>query len=130
MTAFLSGYTGNQHPLFLLSIFCSPFVMAVSYGFLSYSVGIMATIVIDARELRTSTGRYVERLLHYLQKIDHEHEYHVLLKPADMASWQPTNQRFFAVACPVKEFTVAEQTTLKKQIEALKPDLVHFAMTQ
>lgn len=90
----------------------------------------MATIVIDARELRTSTGRYVERLLHYLQKLDHDHEYHVLLKPADMASWEPTNQRFFAVACPVKEFTFAEQTTLKEQIATLKPDLVHFAMTQ
>lgn len=30
----------------------------------------MAKIVIDARELRTSTGRYVERLLHYLQELD------------------------------------------------------------
>ena len=41
----------------------------------------MARIVIDARELRTSTGRYVERLLHYLKEIDHEHDYTVLLKP-------------------------------------------------
>ena len=30
----------------------------------------MARIVIDGRELSTSTGRYVERLIHYLQKID------------------------------------------------------------
>ena len=27
-------------------------------------------IAIDARTLRTSTGRYIERLIHYLQKID------------------------------------------------------------
>ena len=30
----------------------------------------MAKIAIDAREIGTSTGRYVERLIHYLQKID------------------------------------------------------------
>ena len=39
-------------------------------------------IVVDARELRTSTGRYVERLLKYLQEIDQQHDYVVLLKPS------------------------------------------------
>jgi len=36
----------------------------------------MTKIAIDARELRQSTGRYVERLIHYLQQIDHadDHE--------------------------------------------------------
>lgn len=87
-------------------------------------------IAIDARELSTSTGRYVERLLHYLQKVDNEHDYLVLLKPADVAKWQPTNPRFKPVACPHKEFTFAEQISLKKQLDQLKPDLVHFAMPQ
>lgn len=51
----------------------------------------MKKIAIDARELRTSTGRYIERLLHYLQKIDTENDYIVLLKPKDVAGWLPSN---------------------------------------
>lgn len=90
----------------------------------------MSHIVIDGRELRTSTGRYVERLLHYLQKIDSENNYTVLLKPADIDGWNPTSPNFNKVACPYKEFTVVEQTKLKAQIEDLKPDLVHFTLPQ
>jgi glycosyltransferase involved in cell wall biosynthesis len=86
--------------------------------------------VIDGRELRTSSGRYVERLLHYLQGIDHEHEYQVLLRPGDVAGWKPSNPNFKAVACPHKEFTFAEQGGLRRQIEKLKPDLVHFTFPQ
>ncbi len=87
-------------------------------------------IVIDARELRTSTGRYIERLLHYLQKIDTENDYVVLLKSKDVAGWVPTNPRFRAVACPYKEFTFEEQLGFKKQLDGLGADLVHFGMVQ
>ena len=87
----------------------------------------MKRIVIDARELRTSTGRYVERLLHYLQQLDQQHEYAVLLKPEDMDGWQPSNPHFTKVACPHREFTFAEQFAYKKQLGELRPDLVHFA---
>ncbi len=90
----------------------------------------MAKIAIDARELRTSTGRYVERLLHYLQQVDDQNDYTVLLKPKDMNEWRPTNPRFTPVACPHDEFTFDEQLGFKKQLRQLKPDLVHFAMTQ
>ena len=41
-------------------------------------------IAIDARELRTTSGRYVERLLHYLQQLESDHTYTILLKPEDM----------------------------------------------
>lgn len=87
-------------------------------------------IVIVARELRTSTGRYIERLLHYLQQIDHDNDYTILLKPEDVDGWQPTNSRFRAVACPHKEYTFDEQIGLLRQLNGLKPDLVHFSMTQ
>ncbi len=90
----------------------------------------MARIVIDARELRTSTGRYVERLLNYLQKIDTENEYKIILKQSDFATWEPTNKNFKKVATSYKEFTFGEQLGFKKQIKNLKPDLVHFAMVQ
>jgi len=90
----------------------------------------MSKIVIDARELRTSTGRYVERLLYYLQRIDTENDYIVLLKPKDIDGWFPSNHRFTPIASPYKEFTFEEQLGFNKQIDQLKPDLVHFAMTQ
>lgn len=90
----------------------------------------MKHIVIDARELRTSSGRYVERLLHYLQRADHVHRYSVLLKPADMKGWKPSNSRFQKVVCPYKEFTFSEQLGLRRQIRSLQADLVHFPFPQ
>jgi glycosyltransferase involved in cell wall biosynthesis len=72
----------------------------------------------------------VERLLHYLQEIDHEHDYVVLLKPQDIDSWVPTNPRFTSLACPHKEFTFDEQLGLKKQLDEIGADLVHFTMVQ
>jgi glycosyltransferase involved in cell wall biosynthesis len=90
----------------------------------------MKRIVIDARILRTSTGRYVERLLHYLQELDREHEYIVLLKPEDIAGWNPRRANFTKLICPHKEFGFSEQFGLKKQLDRLRADLVHFPMVQ
>lgn len=95
-------------------------------------MGMATHIVIDARELRTTTGRYVERLLFNLQEVDTDrsHRYTILLKPKDMDGWTPSSKRFTKVACPFKEFTFAEQTGLLWQVMRLKPDLVHFPMVQ
>jgi glycosyltransferase involved in cell wall biosynthesis len=92
----------------------------------------MKKIVIDARELRTSTGRYVERLLNYLQEVDKDtsHRYVVLLKPKDMEGWEPKSKRFTKVACRAKEYTFAEQWLMAWQLYRLRANLVHFAMVQ
>ncbi len=90
----------------------------------------MSHIVIDARGLGGSSGRYVERLIHYLQHIDHERQYTILLSPKDFETWNPTTPNFQKVLCPHKEFTFTEQFGLKKQLENLQPDLVHFSMAQ
>lgn len=89
-------------------------------------------IVIDARELRTTSGRYVERLLHYLQQADtgEGRSYTVLLKPDDYDGWLPTNPSFTKVVTPYKEFTFSEQTKFLKQIKNMSPDLVHFPFAQ
>ncbi|MEX1995446.1 MAG: glycosyltransferase family 1 protein, partial [Candidatus Saccharimonadales bacterium] len=86
-------------------------------------------IVIDARELRTSTGRYMERLLHYLQELDQRNEFIVLLKPQDFKGWEPTNPRFKKVVSPYREFSFEEQLGFARQLYSLKADLVHFGMT-
>lgn len=94
----------------------------------------MSRIVIDAREYTTTTGRYVYRLLQYLDHIDAAvptgHDFIVLLKPADMHVSTFTSPRFTKVACPHKEFTFDEQLGLLGQIKDLQPDLVHFGMVQ
>jgi glycosyltransferase involved in cell wall biosynthesis len=92
----------------------------------------MKKIVIDARELRTSTGRYVERLLYHLQDVDTDlsHRYIVLLKPKDMDSWNPKSKRFTKMACRYKEFTFGEQLGLAWQLYWLGANLVLFPMVQ
>ncbi len=90
----------------------------------------MSHVAIDARELRTSSGRYVERLLHYLQGLQTQHQFTVLLKPQDMAAWEPTSSQFRKVACPHKEFTFDEQLGLRRQLKGLGADLVHFPFVQ
>lgn len=87
-------------------------------------------IVIDARNMPTSTGRYVEMLVRYLEKLDHTNRYSVLMYPDKLDKWQPTNPNFAAVPCPYKEFSFAEQFGLLRQLRQLKPDLVHFSMVQ
>jgi glycosyltransferase involved in cell wall biosynthesis len=87
-------------------------------------------IVIDARIINSSTGRYVERLLTYLEKIDTERTYTILVPTKDLMFWRPTNPRFTLRACDVKNYSFAEQLVLKRQLDALQPDLVHFCMPQ
>jgi glycosyltransferase involved in cell wall biosynthesis len=93
----------------------------------------MSRIILDAREYSTSTGRYIERLIHYLQEIDHVNQYLILLKSKDISAFEvkrTNSEHFIAVACDYKEFSFDEQTKLQRQIASLKPDLVHFGMVQ
>ncbi len=87
-------------------------------------------IAIDARILRTSTGRYVERLLHYLQEIDHENQYVILLDKKDFDGWTATNPNFSKVSLDVPNYSVKEQIGYLKLLRTLDVDLVHFAMPQ
>jgi glycosyltransferase involved in cell wall biosynthesis len=90
----------------------------------------MAHIVIDARLINSSTGRYVERLLCYIQEVDKDNDYTVLLSPEDFDNWNASNPRFKKLSSSYKKFTFGEQLGLAWQIYQLKADLVHFSMTQ
>ena len=87
-------------------------------------------IVIDARIINSSTGRYVERLLEYLQDIDTTNRYSVLVPTKDMSFWVPRNPNFTLVATDIKNYSFAEQTQFKRLLDTLKADLVHFCMPQ
>lgn len=87
-------------------------------------------IVIDARIRRSSTGRYIDRLVEHLQKIDTFHRYTILVQPDD--PFKPTAKNFTAVACPFPKFSANPINDLRLawQLYRLKPDLVHFDLSQ
>ena len=86
-------------------------------------------IVIDARIRRSSTGRYIDRLLEHLQQIDNTNRYTVLVAMSD--DWKPRAKNFTAVVCiyPVFSFNPATQILFAWQLYRLKADLTHFGMT-
>lgn len=90
----------------------------------------MSRIVVDARESGTSTGRYVDKLIEHIYASKSSHTFTILTKSPRISYLQTVAPGFEVIACDVKEFTLAEQVALKKQIEALQPDLVHFAIVQ
>ena len=90
----------------------------------------MAKIAIDAREYSTSTGRYMSKLIEYLEKIDNTNEYVILLSDKDYKTVNFSNPRFKKVLTPFKEFTFGEQIGFAKLLYSLKVDLVHFTMIQ
>ena len=87
-------------------------------------------IVIDARIRRSSTGRYTDRLVQHLQEIDRENTYTILVQPDD--NWQMTNPNFQIKPCRFEQFSFnpIDQIAFAWQLYRLKPDLVHFTMTQ
>jgi len=87
-------------------------------------------IAIDARIINSTTGRYVERLLHYLQKIDKTNDYIVLVPTKDLDYWKPTSPNFSVITADFDQYSINEQFGFKKLLDSIKPDLVHFCMPQ
>jgi glycosyltransferase involved in cell wall biosynthesis len=90
----------------------------------------MAHIAIDARIINSSTGRYVERLLHYLEKIDTTNTYSILVPKKDEFYWKPTSKNFTVRVADFPNYSLAEQTGFKTFLNELNADLVHFCMPQ
>lgn len=87
-------------------------------------------IAIDARIINSSTGRYIERLLTYLEKIDSPHTFSVLVRAKDKDYWQPSNPRFTVVVADYHQYTFAEQLGFYVFLKKLGADMVHFCMPQ
>ncbi len=85
-------------------------------------------IAIDARIIRSGTGRYVERLLHYLEEIDHDNQYLVLVRHEDLDYYRPTNPNFNIVEAEYANYSFGEQLGFARLLYSLKVDLVHFCM--
>ena len=90
----------------------------------------MKIILIDARESGSTTGRYVDKLIEHLNKIDTKHRITILCKPNRKAFFNKISPEFDKAVVDIKDFSIEEQTTLKKIIETINPDLVHFGIVQ
>jgi glycosyltransferase involved in cell wall biosynthesis len=90
----------------------------------------MSKIIIDARESGTSTGRYVDKLVEHLYKLKPKHEIIILTKAERTKFMSEIAPGITIVQTPFKEFSFEEQIGLKRQIEDMHPDLVHFGMVQ
>lgn len=90
----------------------------------------MAHIAIDARIISSTTGRYIERLLTYLEQLDADNRYSVLVPSKDLDYWKPKNKNFSVIAVDFANYSFAEQLGFKQFLDTLKPDLVHFCMPQ
>lgn len=87
-------------------------------------------IVIDARIINSSTGRYVERLVYNLQELDTINHYTILVPTNDLTFFTPTSPNFSVVAADFDNYSFSEQTRFKTFLDNLRPDLVHFCMPQ
>ena len=86
----------------------------------------MHHILIDARIISSTTGRYVERLLHYIEQLDTENRYTVLVRKKDLGYWRPTNPNFTLCEAEFDNYSLGEQTGLLRLLNEINPDLVHF----
>ena len=87
-------------------------------------------IAIDARIINSSTGRYVERLVTYLQEVDKENDYIVLVPSKDKDYWKPAADNFMVETVDYKNYSFGEQIGFCKFLYELDADLVHFCMPQ
>lgn len=87
-------------------------------------------IAIDARIISSGTGRYIERLLTHLEKLDSDHNYSVLVRAKDKKYWTPTKDNFKIVVADYADYSFAEQLGFYRFLKKLGPDLVHFCMPQ
>ena len=90
----------------------------------------MSHIVIDARIISSSTGRYIERLITYLQEVDTKNRYTILVPSKDKDYWVPTNPHFTVTTADFDNYSFNEQLGFKKFLDSLHADLVHFCMPQ
>jgi glycosyltransferase involved in cell wall biosynthesis len=92
----------------------------------------MKKIVIDARGYSTSTGRYVRKLIEYLEQLEisGESSYQILLFEKEFNDYKPKNKNFSKKIADFAHYGLAEQAGFLKFLNKLQADLVHFSMPQ
>ena len=129
MSAVLAIYSGNKCSFrhFAPLVLCYTTILA---NFIIANIILSMRLLIDARESGTSTGTYIDKLIEYLAKLKPGFEIIILAKPGRVEFIKQIAPVFLVKESNIKEFSFAEQTKLLRQINALRPDLVHFGMVQ
>jgi len=87
------------------------------------------TIGIDARFFGPrgkGLGRYTQKLIEELEKIDTQNDYVIFLRRANFEKFQPQNSRFKKVLADWRWYSFAEQIFLPFAIYKQKIDLMHW----
>ncbi|OGY23040.1 MAG: hypothetical protein A2126_01840 [Candidatus Woykebacteria bacterium GWB1_45_5] len=87
-------------------------------------------VVIDARFYGpegAGLGKYVEKLLEYLEQLDKETEYFIFLRKENFHLYKPTAPNFKKVLADARWYSLKEQVLLPITLAKIKPDLTHFA---
>jgi glycosyltransferase involved in cell wall biosynthesis len=86
-------------------------------------------IGIDARfygPIGKGLGRYTQKLIESLEKIDENNQYFIFLKSENFNEYEPKNPNFQKVIADFRWYTLDEQLKYPKLLKKYKLDLVHF----
>jgi len=86
----------------------------------------MHHIVIDARVSNNPNGEHINQFLDQLQVVDKNNKYTILVKNTDKNHWEPTAVNFSVKSVSFNQSFFNEQFSLKRLLDSLSPDLVHF----
>ncbi len=89
----------------------------------------MARIGIDARfygSIGKGLGRYTQKLIQHLEKIDSENTYFVFLRHENFDEYTPSNQNFQKVLADYNWYSFSEQIFFPKLLHSYRLDLMHF----
>ena len=71
-------------------------------------------------------GRYTQKLIEQLERLDHDNEYVIFLQPEEYEQYQPVNPKFTKVLAPYRPYSWQEQLIFPQLIGKYHPDLMHF----
>jgi len=71
-------------------------------------------------------GRYTEKLVYYLDKIDQQNDYFIFLRQDGFQSYQPSHKNFHKILADYRPYSWQEQILFSQQLKKHKLDLVHF----
>src|SRR5687767_10791024 len=90
----------------------------------------MSKIVIDARKITGTTGRYAFELIKQLEILDKVNEYKVLVLKGEESFFKPASPNFEVLVANFAPYSFAEQIGFNKFLRSLRADIVHFCMPQ
>jgi len=86
-------------------------------------------IGIDARfygPIGKGLGRYTQKLIEHLEKIDAVNEYFIFLRKNNFDEYQPQNNRFKKVLADYRWYSFSEQIKFPSLLQKYNLDLMHF----